>query len=334
MIPKQNFQNALDLIKRSQSILLTTHTRVDGDAAGCCSAMNDALSPLGKKIQILFLSALPPWYAFLFDRKIPVLGQDISTEQLAAGGLGRFDLIIILDTNSFSQLPKLDGWLKSKPAPILIIDHHATSDGLGVVELVDPQAAAACSIVFELFNFARWTITPVIAQALFTGIATDTGWFHFNNTSAHVLRCCAELADYGANPTQIYHDIYHSFSPQRFRLMTAMQNSLELHFDGRYAVQHLTLQDFKNTGAKYEDTENLIDECQRIAAVEVAALFVELNDGRIRCSLRSRGAVDVCKIAQLFSGGGHPSASGAYLPSPIINAKMLILDEIKKYLKK
>ena len=88
--------------------------------------------------------------------------------------------------------------------------------------------------------------------------------------------------------------------------MTVMQNSLELHFDGRYASQFLTQQDFKTTGAKYEDTENLIDQCRRIATVEVAALFVELKDGRIRCSLRSRGAVDVCKIAQKFDGGGHP----------------------------
>lgn len=334
MITKENFQNAVDLINGSQNILITTHTRLDGDAAGCCAAMNDILSSLGKKVQVLFLSALPQWYTFLFDRKFPVLGQDISPEQLASGGLGNFDLIIILDTNSLSQLPKIDVWLKLKPAPILIIDHHATSDGLGRVELVDCHAPAASSLVFDLFKFAGWTITPRIAQALFTGIATDTGWFHFNNTNADVLRCCAELADNGANPTQIYHNIYHGFSPQRFRLMTAVQNSLELHFDGRYAVQQVTLQDFKNTGARYEDTENLIDECQRIATVEVAALFVEIPDGRIRVSLRSRGPVDVCKIAQLFSGGGHPNASGAYLPQPLENAKKLIFNAVKSQLNK
>jgi phosphoesterase RecJ-like protein len=328
----KQYQKAVDLINKSNSILVTTHTKPDGDAAGCCVALSEALLTLGKKVQILLLSPLPQWYGFLFEKKVPVLGQDITPENLSEGGLGRFDLIIISDTNSLSQLPKLENYLNQKPAPVLVIDHHATTDGLGNIEIVDVRAPAAASIVFDLLKFAHWPVTPKIAQALFVGIATDTGWFHFNNTDSAVLRACAELAELGANPSQIYHSIYQSFSPQRFRLMTAMLNSLELHFDGRFANQHLSHQDFKNTDARYEDTENLIDECQRIGSVEVSALFVELPDGRIRCSLRSRGAVDVCKIAQKFDGGGHPSAAGTYLPAPIDNAKKLILTEVKKTL--
>jgi phosphoesterase RecJ-like protein len=333
MISKENFQKALALISKSTSVLVTTHTKVDGDAAGACVALSESLSSLGKKFQLLFLSPLPQWYAFLFEHKVPVLDKDITPEQLSAGGLGHFDLIVILDTNSYSQLPKLDRYLKQKSAPVLVIDHHATSDGLGDVELVDAHAAAASAVVLDLLKFAGWPVTPKIAQALFVGIATDTGWFHFNNTDASVFRVCAELARTGANPSQIYHSIYQSFSPQRFRLMTAMLNSLELHFDGRCATQYLTQQDFKNTGAKYEDTENLIDECQRISSVEVAVLFVELPDGRIRCSLRSRGAIDVCKIAAKFAGGGHACAAGAYLTGPIEHAKQSVLDLVQQQLK-
>ena len=333
MISKENFQQALDLIKKSTSVLITTHTKVDGDAAGCCVALKEALTTLGKKVQVLFLTPLPNWYGFLFSEPVPVLGKDISKEQLLQDKLGKFDLIVIVDTNSRSQLPGFDEYLAKAHTSVLVIDHHATTDGLGDVELVDAKAAAASLVMLELFKYSRWPITTKIAEVLFTGIATDTGWFHFNNTSADVLRTCAELTEMGANPPQIFHNIYHSFSVQRFRLMTAMQNTLELHFDGRYAAQHLTRQDFKTTGAKYEDTENLIDECQRIATVEVAAIFVELSDGRIRCSLRSRGVVDVCKIAQKFDGGGHTSAAGAYLPGPLNNAKKLILDSVAEMLK-
>jgi phosphoesterase RecJ-like protein len=114
--------------------------------------------------------------------------------------------------------------------------------------------------------------------------------------------------------------------------MAAMLNTLELHFDGRYAAQHLTMQDFEQTGAAYQDTENLMDESRQIGTVEVAALFVELKDGRIRCSLRGRGAVDVCQIAQKFGGGGHKMAAGAYLPGPLQNAKQLIKTEVEKQL--
>jgi phosphoesterase RecJ-like protein len=331
----QNFQTcppwreAVELISKSSSVLITTHTKGDGDAAGCCVAMSETLSALDKKAQILFLSPLPDWYAFLFDKPIPVLGKDLSKDQLSQN---KFDLIIIVDTNSSSQLPGFEEYLKQADISVLVIDHHATSDGLGDVELVDSTAAAASSVVLDLLRFARWPITPKIAQALFVGIATDTGWFHFGNTTSRCLRDCAELIDAGASPVDIYRHIYQTFTPQRFKLMTAMQDTLELHFDGRYASQFLTLQDFKTTGAKYEDTENLIDQCQRIGSVEVAALFVELKDGRIRCSLRSRGAVDVCKIARQFDGGGHTSAAGAYLPGPLDNAKKLILDAVKSQL--
>jgi len=107
-----------------------------------------------------------------------------------------------------------------------------------------------------------------------------------------------------------------------------MLSTLELHFEGRFAAQYLRQQDFQQTGASHEDTEDLINECQRIGSVEIAALFVELKDGRIRCSLRSKGAVDVCEIAQKFGGGGHKMAAGTYLPGPLENAKQLIYQEI------
>jgi len=115
--------------------------------------------------------------------------------------------------------------------------------------------------------------------------------------------------------------------------MTAMLNTLQLHFDGRYAEQHLLLKDFENTGAAYKDTENLIDECQKIETVEVCALFVEQKDGKVKCSLRSRGGVDVRVVAQKFGGGGHREASGVHLQGPLEEAKKSIKTEIEKQLK-
>jgi phosphoesterase RecJ-like protein len=115
--------------------------------------------------------------------------------------------------------------------------------------------------------------------------------------------------------------------------MTAMLNTLELHLDGRLATQHILLSDFVRTGAEHKDTENLIDECRRIKTVEASALFVEAKDGRFRCSLRSRGAVDVGKIAQKFGGGGHKMAAGLFLSHPLEKAKKLIVAEITKQLK-
>jgi phosphoesterase RecJ-like protein len=332
MVNNNDFQKAIELIDKSSNILIATHIKPDGDACGSVAAMYDALVALGKKVEMIFPSELPEWYAFLFTKKPAVLDEDITIEQLKQGKFPKPDLIVLIDVNSNNQLSKFSEYLKQSDKPILVIDHHITNDGLGDVELLDTGAAATALIVFELLKYANWPITQKIARALFVAVAADTGWFQFSNTDSRVFRSCADLIDAGVNPAQIYHDLYQNLSPQRFRLMTAMLNTLELHFDGRFATQQLLQQDFERTGAAHKDTENLIDECWRISTIEAAALFVELKDGRIKCSLRSKGAIDVRLVAQKFGGGGHTNAAGAHLAGPIEKAKKLILDEIMKKL--
>ncbi len=328
MIDSSYFQKAADLIEKSKTILLTTHTKPDGDACGSVAAMYEVLTGLGKKTKLLMLSEIPEWYQFLFTEKVPVLGEDVGLEELKQGRFAKPDLIMIIDTNSYSQLPKFDEFFKQNTKPLLVIDHHVTSDALGDVELLDTSAAATALIVFDFVKYAGWPLTEKIARALFAAVATDTGWFQFNNTDSRVYRTCADLIEAGANPTELHHTIYQNFSPQRFKLMAAMLNTLELHLDGRFAALYLRQADFKKAGAAYRDTENLIDECRRIATVEAAALFVELADGRIKCSLRSNDTIDVREIAARFGGGGHTTASGAHLDGPLQKAKELILAEI------
>jgi len=330
MTSNNGFKKAVELIGKSGNVLITTHTKPDGDACGCVVALCDALRSEGKTVEPLFLSALPQWYGFLLSEKMPVLGEDVGIEELMKGRLGEFDLIIIVDADSYSQLGDFEHYLKQNDKPVLVIDHHATSDGIGDVQLVDSTAAATGLIILELFEYAAWPVTEKIAQALFAAIATDTGWFQFNNTGSRVYAAAARLTDAGANPTQVYEKLYHTFSHARFNLMLAMLGTLELHFDGRFATQHILQQDFERTGTTSADTENLINECHRIGAIEASALFVELKDGRIRCSLRSRGRVDVSKIAQKFGGGGHKPAAGTFLPGPLENARQLILDEMSQ----
>lgn len=329
MINTDDFQKAVELINKSSNILITAHTKPDGDACGCVTAMCDVLGALGKNVTPLLLSPPPQWYEFLFAEKAAVLGEDVRLDELTAGRFGQFDLIVIVDTNSYSQLPKFDEYLKQADTPVLVLDHHQTSDSLGDVELVDSNTAATGLIVFELLKYAGWPVTEKIAESLFVTMATDTGWFQFSNTDSRVYRACAELVDAGIKPTQIYDHLYLNFSYSRFKLMAGMLDKLELHLDGRYAAMQITKQDIERTGAVYGDTENLINECHRIGTVEASALFIELEDDRIRCSLRSKGHLGVSKIAAKFGGGGHTMAAGTFLPGPLENAKQLILTEMK-----
>lgn len=332
MLKTDDFDKAVELLEKSTNVLITAHEKPDGDACGCIVALCETLGLLGKRAQPLFLSPLPKWYEFVPSERIPVLGQDMQKEELEEGRLGQFDLIIIVDSNSHNQLPGLEKFLKQNEAPILVIDHHVTSDGLGDVELSDESAAATGLIVFDLLKHGGWPVNEKMAEALFVATATDTGWFQFRNTDSRVHHACAEFIDAGAEPTQIYDSLYHKFSHARFKLMAAMFDSLELHLDGTYAAMHVSQQDFERTEAEYSDTENLINECHRIATVKASALFIELEDGRVRCSLRSRGAIEVDHIAARFGGGGHKMAAGTYLPGPLENARKLILDAVAKEL--
>jgi len=320
-----DFQKAVELINQSTNVLLTTHTKPDGDACGCVVAMCEMLESIGKKADSVFLSQIPRWYEFLFDRPPELLGKDINIERLQEKS---FDLIVLLDVNSDSQLPEFTKFLKQNKSPILVIDHHQSNDGLGNVELVDSTAAATGMIILDLFKYAGWRITKSIAAGLFVAIGTDTGWFRFRNTDSRVFAACSKLIQAGAEPPNLFKQLYLNLSPERFRLMAAANDSVEFHFGGRLAYLQLTLADFEKTGASYEDTENLIDESRRIAGVEAAVLLVELADGKIRCSLRSTGPLDVCSVAEKLGGGGHKMAAGAYLDGPLEAAKKLIFEHL------
>ena len=328
MLSNEKFQKAVDLINRSNNILITSHTRPDGDACGSMLAMCETLEGLGKKVNPLFMSPLPKWYEFMFEGKVPVITDDISLDQIKSGHYDECDLVIIVDTNSYIQLPVFDEWLMGTGKTVLVIDHHITGDGIGNVELIDTTAAAAGEIVFDLLKFAGWDVTPKMAEAIFIALATDSGWFKFANADQRLFLNAAELIGAGASPSEIYSKLYQNVSPARMHLMIRMLNSMELLEDNRVAFQHIMRRDFDETGATGPDTENLIDECQRIGTVQMAALFVELSDGGFRCSLRSKGQVDVQKIAKSLGGGGHKMASGVNLPGPLEKAKELVFKPV------
>ncbi|MFA5293129.1 MAG: bifunctional oligoribonuclease/PAP phosphatase NrnA [Phycisphaerae bacterium] len=334
MAINDDFKKAIDLIKKSKSWLVTSHTRPDGDAIGCMKAVCETARQLGKTAQPVLLSPPAPWYDFIFDAPVPVLGNDVKLDQLEAGSFGRFDLVIIVDTNSYVQLTEFDKWLKTSKLPVLVIDHHLTGDGIGNVEVVDSTAAATGEIVFELLRFAGWEITPAIAEALYIAISTDTGWFRFDNTDSRVMRNASSLIELGARPSVVYHRIYQNYSPARLKLLGRMLENLELYHDGKIALQHIMRSDFDLTGAKGSDTEEFVNECQRVSSVEAVALFVELKDGGFRCSLRSNGKVDVREIAAELGGGGHKVAAGVNLKGSLAEVKKLILDKFEKELNK
>ena len=332
MVNSTDFQKALELINKSTNCLLSGHIRPDGDSCGSMMAMTYALKKLGKKTNPILLSPLAKWYEFLFDSKVPLLGNDITVKELESGRFDDCDLVIIVDTNSYIQLPGLADWLKKTNKPILVMDHHKTSDGIGNVELIDTEAAATGEIIFDLFNHAGWEIDKKIAEALFVAIATDTGWFRCQNTSARACSIAGELIAAGTQPDRLYRQLYQQFPAARFHLRTLAMQTLELHCDGQLAVMQITKAMLSEIGADRSLIENTVNEPMEIASVEAVALLVEQDDGQTRCSLRSREVVDVNAIAQTLGGGGHARAAGLTLEMKIPQARPQIIDAISQAL--
>ncbi|MDH7598547.1 MAG: bifunctional oligoribonuclease/PAP phosphatase NrnA [Sedimentisphaerales bacterium] len=336
MISEGRFQDAIDLLNSASRILVTTHIKPDGDACGSLAAMVYGLLGINKHVQPVFLTPVPEWYRPFVPPDIKLLGKDIDQQQLIDED---YDLVVLVDVNSIAQLEGIEDLVTKPGKDALVIDHHVTSDRLGTLELVDTTAAATGTIVLELFRHAGWQVSGPVAQALFVAVATDTGWFQHTNTDGRALRACAELVDAGVRPAALYAQLYQQFSLPRFRLLVAMLNSLQLYFGGRLAILCLRKADFQRTQASRKDTENLINEVYKLASVVVSVLLVEMEDGRVHCSLRSRTSVqgkgpvvDVSKVAASLGGGGHMNAAGAYLDGPIEDALTKLLAILRPYL--
>jgi phosphoesterase RecJ-like protein len=310
----------LAVLGQCRRVLITTHVRPDGDALGACAAMALGLNRKGIDGEILLLSHLPSKYAFIFHDN-QIAWHDVESGWPQPYSLERFDALLVVDTGTWSQLPglreRLDGW----PRPRLVIDHHLTQEDWADHKLVHTHAAAAGEIVAELL--VRWDV-PIdrhIATALFLAIASDTGWFQFSNTGPQTMRLAATLMEAGVDTDRIYQLLYQNERPQRLALQTRAQESLELLADGRVAVMRIGREDFARTGAAVPDTENLINVPLQIRTVEVSILLVEpLDQGPIRISLRSKGAVDVAAFAEQFGGGGHARAAGLKIADTFQNA--------------
>ncbi len=309
MIAAAQYDNATSWLDACQRPLLIAHQRPDGDALGAIAGLTLALRKLDKHPLPTLFEPLPPRYALL-GSTVNWRRWDVEAPQLR----DEADALIILDTCAYSQLEPIADYVRDAPRT-LVIDHHPTRDAIGTrpadFRLLDASASAVCLLATEWIQAARVQVDPRMATALFTGLATDTGWFRFASTDARTMYIAAELAASGAAVNSIYRAVYEQDPPGKLRLIGRMLERLDLLADGRLAVLTLRLADFAAAGADRSMTEDLVNEAGRIAGIEAIVLFTEEPDGEIRVNLRSKEKLDVSRIAARFGGGGHARASGA-----------------------
>jgi bifunctional oligoribonuclease and PAP phosphatase NrnA len=302
-------------ISQRDRFLLTSHARPDGDAVGSVLACCEILRRMGKSADIILHDGVPGIY-----QPLPFAERVVKAESVAGG----YEAAILLECDSV-QRTRLQGLERHF---LISIDHHLSGRPFANINWIDPSACATAELVYRLAREAGVTVTPDIATCLYTAVLTDTGSFCFVGTNQRTFALAQELVGCGADPVRIAQSVYFSNPESKMRLLGCALSHLRR--DGSITWMHITNQDMADTGAIEEDCEGLVNYALSIAGVEIALFFRELPGGRFRISLRSKGAVDVARIAAEFGGGGHECASGCSLEGPLAAAIQKILSELRR----
>jgi phosphoesterase RecJ-like protein len=318
-----------DLIETHDRFLVTTHVRPDGDALGSEVGMAGLLRQKGKDVRVVNASPTPPRYAYLDPDKtlFEWFGTQVKPAQLADR-----EVAIILDLSSWNQLGDMADLIRRFAGPRIIIDHHVSQDDLGATVFKDPTAEATGILVLRASQALGATLTPEIAQGLFTAIAMDTGWFHHSNTRSATLRAVAELVDAGAPINQIYRNLFEQNTLARLKLIGETLRHLRTDLDGRVAYATITKDDLHRTGAIPQDSEDLVDYTVSMRGVELGLLFIEQLRGGAKVSIRTRSSLDCAALAAQFGGGGHKEAAGATINAPMPECVQRVLAAVRKML--
>ncbi|MDR3012051.1 MAG: DHH family phosphoesterase [Chitinispirillales bacterium] len=315
-----NWGTLISAVDAHDSFLLSSHLSLDGDCVGSQLALLWYLKSKGKKAAIFCADPIPRKLTFLENSEL--ITQNEPNEN--------FDALVILDCSNIKRI----GWDHGKinPKIIINIDHHRDNTDFGDLNFVDPTAAATGLVIFSFFRENGIDFPLHVAESLYTAVMTDTGGFQFSNTSARALGVCSELTAMGVDCARIYEKVYSSHTREGLTLLSRVWSTLQFHIDGKVCSMDMPLSILDEIGAKYSDSEGMADNTIIADGVEVG-IMTKHSLEETHFSLRSKGKIDVGKLAKtIFGGGGHSCAAGCTMPMPYEEAMGKMLDILEKEL--
>ena len=304
----------LSFFRDEDNFFIATHINPDGDALGSALALTLALEFSGKTVVVYDRDPVPEYYRFLpGQQKFIHSVQDIQASSMN---------LVLLDCNSLNRTGMEDIGFKHS----CVIDHHETENDFGQIKWVEPHAAATGILIYYLLRASGFEITQEIALNLYTAIVVDTGAFRYSNTSADVLRVSADLVEAGASPAFVSNSLYEKWSDRRFALLIMALNTLEIR--DNVAVIFVTTQMFNETKTGPDDTENFPSFPRMMQKVKISIFLRQISNNQWKISLRSKGDINVARIAVLFEGGGHKNAAGCIIKGDLKTAKEALFKAI------
>lgn len=309
----------IELINGSSKIALSFHISPDGDSTGSSLALMQGLRSIGKEVYIVSKEATPKSLGFLpFSSEI-----DGNQSTIKQGT----DLFIILDCGN-SERVNTETDLNNIGCTLVNIDHHLSNELYGDYNFVDPKAAAMGEIVFKILKEMNISITNDIAKCIYTSLLTDTGSFRHLNTTKITHNIAGELIENGLDFGEIHRMIFDNKEFSRIKLLGKAIEGMYLAHNGKTCVIILTKKIFEELGIEDSDTSDIVSIGLKISSAEACILVKEADSG-VKVSLRSKSTLDVRNVAEVFGGGGHIRASGAFVGLPLEQAIEKILGAIE-----
>ncbi|MBQ8246200.1 MAG: bifunctional oligoribonuclease/PAP phosphatase NrnA [Lachnospiraceae bacterium] len=302
----------------AKTIGICGHIKPDGDCIGATLALS------------LYLRKRLP------EAEITVFSDEIAPCFDCVEGIKQFnyafdkeqpEVFIIVDTVD-NRIGSGEKYFKNAKKTINIDHHISNADGCGMVNYVVPTASSASELIYDLMD--KSYMDKEIAEAIYLGIAHDTGIFKYSNTAPKTLRIVAELIEYGFDyPTLLDVTYYEKTYLQNLVLARILLES-KLHMDGKVISGFINMKTMTEMGVTGKDFDGVINQLRITQGVDCAIFMYQINAVTYKVSLRSKKIVNVSKVAEHFGGGGHVRAAGFYYkgePEDILTEILKLVEE-------
>ncbi|TMM53865.1 bifunctional oligoribonuclease/PAP phosphatase NrnA [Maribacter algarum] len=307
-----NIKAVEELLSVPQRIVIIPHKNPDGDAIGSTLALWHYLKNRGHEAVIVSPNDYPKFLKWMPGNEHILNFETKNSQALAA--MQEATLIFTLDFNHFGRTGQLEPILEASNARFIMIDHHQAPSNYAEVTYSDVEMSSTCEMVYNFIEFLgdTSTITPEMANCIYTGIMTDTGSFKFSSTTSRTHQVVANLIDKGAKNTEIHNSIYDTNSPSRLHLLGCALKNMVILEEYRTAYITLSQEELDTYNYKKGDTEGFVNYGLTLEGIRFAVIFIEnKEEGIIKISFRSEGDFSVNQFARKhFNGGGHDNAAG------------------------
>lgn len=288
---------------------ILSHRRPDGDTTGSSAALCLGLRQLGKNAHVLYNEEVTPRFSWLHEGLTKVAEEE-------------GDTIVSVDVASPGMLPKSFMHLVDRIA--LRIDHHDAATSFTEWELVDGGSASCAELVWDVLAEAGVVMDSAIAEAVYVGVATDTGCFRYSNTKAHTFAVAAACAGAGARIYQLNQELFETNTLGRLRIQAWIVANMKMIRGGEMALVAIPKAVEQELGVTEDDMDNISSFPRTVAGVCMAATLREASDAGTKISVRAVPGFDATLVTTRFGGGGHKGAAGASVKMPLAEAAKVV----------